>query len=229
MSTKKEQQTTHAAVNGDSRRRQLVLADVERMRVPRRYWKAQWDLVLPLDSEHREAVGRYMRNIVANVQKGWGLHLWGPNDTGKTAIACLVLMEARRWGFSGLFVRSPKLRQVIINNEKFDDSHSWLQRAERVDVLVIDDLGKEYRGDSSFAERMIEGLIRERQGSNRVTILTTNLASRGLVKGKEKTLDDMYQESMLKVMKASIYPQPVKGYNYRTAEEAALRSAMTFG
>jgi DNA replication protein DnaC len=228
MSTKKEQQTTPVAASGERQRRQLVLADVERMRVPRRYWKASWDLVLPLDAEHREAVGRYMRSIVANVKKGWGLHLWGPNDTGKTAVSCLVLMEARRWGFSGLFVRSPKLRQVIINSQKFDDSHSWLQRAERVDVLVIDDLGKEYRGDSSFAERMIEGLIRERQGSNKVTILTTNLAGRSHG-SKGESLEDMYQESMLRVMKASIYPQPVKGHNYREAEEAELRSAMTPG
>lgn len=228
MSTNKEQQKTPKADSGERSRRQLVLADVERMRVPRRYWKAEWDLVLPLDSEHREAVGHYMQSISANVRKGWGLHLWGPNDTGKTALACLVLMEARRWGFSGLFVRSPKLRQVIINSQKFDDSHNWLQRAERVDVLVIDDLGKEYRGDSSFAERMIEGLIRERQGSNKVTLLTTNLSGkRHGTKGD--SLESMYQESMLRVMKASIYPLPVKGHNYREAEEAELRSAMTPG
>lgn len=209
--------------SGSRQRRALVLADVERLHIPRRYWESSWAKVRPVGSEHHVLVGRFIGNVVASIRNGWGLHLWGPNDSGKTALACLVLMEARRWGFSGLFVRSPKLRQVDINNERFDDSHTWLQRAEGVDVLVIDDLGKEYRKENgSYAERMIEGLIRERQGAKRSTIVTTNLTG-------GKGLSDLYQESMLRVMQASIYPIRVEGHNYRLEEAQELSAAMAQG
>lgn len=202
------------------RRRELSGEDLERMMLPALFWGTTFDAVLPKESEHREIVGRFLSKIVEMVESGYGLYFYGDNDVGKSALASLLLKEARRWGFSGLFLRTERLRSARIEDERFDDATTVYRRAQSVDVLVLDDFGKEFRGDkSAFTDRLLEDVIRERITQVRTLIITSNLH-------KDKIVT-VYPQSIGRVMKTSILPVPVCGHNYREAEARDLKRILT--
>ncbi len=148
------------------------------------------------------------------VDNGIGLLLWGPNDQGKTGCAAVCLKAARRQRYSCLFVRAERLRSADLSRETFDGNLTLVQRARRVRCLVIDDLGKEHRGDSGYAHRFIEDLVRERISEKLSTIITTNMNP------KRGDLEKAYSKSFEHVLRSVLYPVPVKGHNYREVQAA---------
>jgi hypothetical protein len=90
-------------------------------------------------------------------------------------------------------------------------------------MLILDDLGKEYRSDRGYIERILESLIRERHNAKRATVLTAN----GSVVSKDGA--SIYSTSMIDALKASAYPVPVGGHDYREAEAAEISAAMAPG
>jgi len=220
MSTESPQKQTLKTLVGRERRA-LTAADLERMMLPREFWETTYGEISPEDSDHRQIIGRFMAKMPDVVDKGYGLLLWGPNGHGKSALASLILKEARRWGFVTLFVRSERLRSARLEKEAFDDAHTLFKRAMLVDVLVLDDLGKEVRGErSAFTDRAIEDLLRERVTQQRTTIITTNIP-------KDK-LTSVYPESLVHGIRAMIFPVHVEGHDYRTvATERMKRELLT--
>lgn len=208
---------------GRRRRRKLDRLDVERMLLPRKYWDVSWEQVRPEESTHKAVIRKFLLNIESNINNGYGLLLWGINNVGKTALAAIILMEARRWGFSALFLRSTRLRSAVLDGERFDDSSTMLQRAMKVDVLVIDDLGKEYRTEgSNFMEKLLEDLIRERAFDGRKsTIITTNMSPK-----EDGILVKTYRESMISTLKRCVFPVEVTGYDYALQEQESLYTAI---
>lgn len=214
MSTENQKQVLKILAGKE--RRALTAADLERMMLPREFWETSFGEVEPEASVHRQVIGKFMAKMPGVVEKGYGLLLWGPNGHGKSALASLVLKEARRWGFVALFVRSERLRSARLDKEVFDDAHTLFKRAMLVDVLVLDDLGKEVRGErSAFTDRSIEDLLRERVTQRRTTIITTNIS-------KDK-LDSVYPESLVHGIRAMIFPVHVEGHNYRLVAAERMR------
>jgi DNA replication protein DnaC len=148
---------------------------------------------------------------------GQGLHLHGPNGTGKTSIAVLAAMEALRLGASVLFVTAEQLRRASIEDIWFDESQLLLDRAREVDLLVVDDLGKEHRGDSGYAERLLEDVLRQRSSRRLTTIFTTNVPVGSAE--KKSGLFGIYSQSMLDVSRESMRPLQVSGANVRRSAE----------
>lgn len=66
------------------------------------------------------------------------------HNSGKSALASLICHEARRIDRIVYFVRSFELRDAVINKRPWDDGISVDDRVRKVDLLVIDDFGKEY-------------------------------------------------------------------------------------
>lgn len=186
---------------------QLTKEHLGRMRLPKRFWKVSFGDILPDSSEHKKIIKNYLSTIKDRFNDGCGLFLWGNNGTGKTSCAAVVAKEARRQGYLVLFVRSTSLRDGIINGEMFDDSNTLYDRMRSVDLLIIDDLGKEYSKEmGSYNEKMYEDLLRLRLDELKSTIITTNM---NFGKLKEK-----YKESMIKLMKGYYVPVEVKGHDY---------------
>jgi len=190
------------------------------MRLPKAYWEASLDKVLPTDSAHYKAVAEFVHRADEMVRMGVGLLLWGPNDQGKTGCAAVCLKAARQAGHSCLFARAERLRTAELSpRETFDGNITLVQRARRVGCLVIDDLGKEHRGESGFAHRFIEDLVRDRISEKLSTFITTNMNP------KKGDLEKAYSKSFEHVVRSVIYPVPVIGHNYREGqaqETAAL-------
>jgi len=166
---------TNVQFNGDLR--ELDRQDLERMRLPRRFWGCTVDDVSSESESGRSGldfVNRYFENFETFLNAGIGAVLWGANGRGKTGMAVVIAKMARRASRLVLFLAASDLKRVVIDNEVFDEEQTIWERACAVDVLVIDDLGKGTEDRTGFGMRLVDDLIRKRSAAQKVTLITTN-------------------------------------------------------
>jgi len=199
------------------------------MKLPKLYWTASMDKVLPADSIHRRQVQRYLDVLPAMLARGGGLYLWGPNRSGKTALAAIILKAVRRFRFQALYIRSSDLMELVNNRTRYDESTTVMQRAKQVDALGLDDLGKEHRTKAhAYNERITENLLRARAEDRLITIVTSNINPHQ-VDGKPSQLERIYPESMVRLMREVLVPVPVAGHDYGAELGAELRAILEGG
>lgn len=182
------------------------------MRLPERFWDTSF---AQIDPDLQPVIESYLRKIDDHLDKGEGLMLWGKNGTGKTSAATVVAKEVRRRGASVLYVTAERLRQSVLEKEMFDGDQLLVDRARRVDFLLLDDLGKEHSGSTGFSERLFEDLVRERSSQKRAIFLTTNQDTKEMV--------DHYKVSMIEVLKETVVPVRVQGPNRRNDAQVEMR------
>lgn len=189
---------------------------LRRLNIGRRYWGAS----LPDGSETFHSVCRkYVSRLPAFCGKGVGLFLWGDNSRGKTYTATAILQECARQGYSAYCVLADSLRTMYISPEMFDPSMSTVQRVETVEILLIEDLGKEYTGKGSgWAELCFENLLRRRTRERLVTIITTNLSPRDF---KER-----YKESAQAICLENMIAVQVKGEDHRSRIQQSIQEML---
>lgn len=117
------------------------------------------------------------------------LTLAGPVGVGKThlaaAVACEWLEGGRRVSFITAQGLLNRLRDAYDSGRRFSDE---LARFERVDLLVLDDLGME-KG-TPWGESVLDGLIDSRYINRRHTIITTNARGQDLTPRMASRLRD---------------------------------------
>lgn len=156
-------------------RPKLTTADLLRANIPRRYWEVSFDKV-PETAPYRGAVQKYLTNLGQHLERGEGLFLTHPtNGTGKTALAALVAKRALRLGYRAYYTMSEVYKTAVVQNQMFDEAQTVYDRARDVELLVLDDFGKEHKGASGWIESELENLIRERVQQRKTTVLTANI------------------------------------------------------
>ena len=211
-----------------SLRRELTREDMERMRIPLRYWKVSYDGI-SAERQHvrpdllsaQETALSYLSQLDEMSSDGVGLLLWGPNGTGKTSMAVVIAKEFRRRGHRVLFVEAASLKQYVINKVYFDGDEGELywDRAMSVDVLVLDDFGKGTQDRTGFGARLFDELIRHRNAEKRVTFLTTNMDPR-------EGLAEELLESTMHSLKECVIPVEVTGQDRRDAILTEMRDRL---
>lgn len=195
-------------------RRKLTIGDVRRANLPERYWEASLN-VIPDRLVYKSKVEKYLDNLVEMMDQGIGLYLWSAeHGTGKTSIASLIAKEALRYGKTVFFEESSRLKGMLINKEQFEEGTSIEARMMMVDVLILDDVGKEYRTSSGYAENVIETLVRARVQKVKTTIMTGNI--------HPKDMQKIYSEDFSALLKESVVPVNVTGHDFREARAKAL-------
>lgn len=209
-------------------RRELTRDDMERMRIPLRYWKVTFDgisaersRVNPDAPSAQEVVRSYLGQLEEMAEDGVGLLLHGDNGRGKTSIAVVVAKEFRRRGRSVLFIEAAQLRHYVIKNVYFDgdDGESYFDRAMSVDVLVLDDFGKGTQDKTGFGMDLFDSLIRHRNAEKLVTFITTNMNPRD-------QLPKELLQSTMHSLKECVIPVEVIGDDQRDMIGAELRSRL---
>jgi len=195
-----------------------------RMQVPENLWSVRLSEVRGEIRGHEKDLRQLLSYYCANIQKmigqGYGFLLYGANGNGKTSAALVAAMEARRWGYTALFMAAAKLKEHVIQKTLFDDEQTVWERAHEVDVLVIDDVGKGSLDSKGFGERILDELIRARAARGKVTILTTNMTPDRLK--KTETL----KKSTFETLKECVLPVCVTGTDFRTEKREELVRAM---
>lgn len=181
----------------------LTTADLERANIPRDYWKVRFNRIPETAPYHKE-VGLYLRDIDREVDEGHGVYLFHPtNGTGKTGIACLLGKRALLRGFTVYYSMCEAYKSNVVRNIMFDAYQSVYDRARHVDLLILDDFGKEHKGASGWIESELENLIRERVQAGKATLITSNLDPR--------TIKEVYSVDFSSVLKQGCYILSVPG------------------
>jgi DNA replication protein DnaC len=118
---------------------------------------------------------------------GLGIMLVGEPGHGKTTLASVALQELlRTMPFEGshpaMFMDYPKfLRYQKASWDEEDESKKILidrmygDEKNSIELFILDDLGKEYRTSTGWAENTFDALLRSRFNAGLPTIVTTNV------------------------------------------------------
>lgn len=169
-------------------------ADGLRPSIPQRFrssvladWKTDADTL-----EAWENTSAYLDDIETYRQDGVGITYSGYAGRGKTMLACIVANHAMAKGYTAHFLKLSAHHQMYLR--MFDLKDAWAKMGDegayeewrdiqrrldtirkKIDFLVIDDVGKEHRTSSGFAEDGFDFLLRDRYDRGLPTIMTTNL------------------------------------------------------
>lgn len=153
----------------------LTKSHLQYMNIGRRYWGATRE---GMTDHQRSCLQSYLDKLEGAISRGIGLFLWGTNNVGKSYISALLCKVV--WGqyrVTSYCVTSAALKLCWVEDTPAhpDSSELMRDRVREARFLVIDDLGKEYRSGSEFAEAQLGFLLRERVRNNLVTCFTSNL------------------------------------------------------
>lgn len=198
--------------------KRLTVADMKRANVPSRFWNVKLSEI-PEHLEYRDKVRKYLEKMDEMLENGIGLFLYSDeNSTGKTSIAVLALKQALRLRRTAYFEESGRLKAALIRAEEFEENIPIERRIRTVDLLVLDDVGKEYRTESGFAENTIESVLRDRSQSMRPTILTSNL--------KPNKIEQVYSADLAALLRETMIPLRISGYDWRALKAEELRQML---
>ena len=121
-----------------------------------------------------------------------GLFLYGHNGSGKTTIACLLLLTFKKQGRDVLRITMTKLQQDFY--EEWRIPEIALFRG----VLFIDEVGKEYKTKQEHSEILLEYVLKYRAERRLVTILASN--------SDIKYLNQRYGATVNSILKGKFLP-----------------------
>lgn len=144
--------------------------------IPRRYWPLEIEDTFVQDQDGLTFIKDVIANIADVVRKGLSISLFGTRGCGKTTLTIYTLKAGLRAGFSGYFILMESLLSLI--KESFDsaDAKERLKDIRSVDILVLDDLGREYVAKQEFVVARLDELFRWRDSMGLSTLFSSNLS-----------------------------------------------------
>lgn len=150
-----------------------------------RYQRVSWTDAVGVAPGVMDEVFQYFDQAEANISTGTGLTLWSENKgTGKTLMAALLLKGLLSRGYDGYFTQFNEMLDAHTDGWRDKDERAWFTKTIRnAGVLVVDDMGREYKGRSEVVEAMFDSVIRARVAASRPTIITTNYTPDQMLQG----------------------------------------------
>jgi len=193
------------------------------MNLGKRFWGAYIKGFRP--QQQSESLQNYLDNWPEFLRAGMGVFVWGSNSVGKTHVAAALCKAVwGRYRVSSYLVTAEELKECWIDNsiEAHPGSHEFMvERILDVRFLFIDDLAKEYRTESGFAENKLGNLLRRRQKEFKVTSVTTNLSP--------TQFKGVYGESSFELTKEGMIPCKIEGENMRERVLKNIRQQIKSG
>lgn len=197
---------------------ELTEAHLHYMNIGERFWGASLE---GLTEQQAKALGDYPEKLHAAISRGLGLFLWGPNGTGKSYITAALCKHVwRMWRVTSYCVTAAELKEAWINDvpASVQSTETMTERAEQARFFVIDDLGKEHRAASGFAENKFGALLRHRARTRRTTVITSNLNPKEFV--------EIYGTSVGALAKECMWPVQLKSEDMRDKVAGRIRHFM---
>lgn len=161
------------------------------------YWDVTFDK-FDSDQVAKEEVMKYCDNIENARKNGLGIVFTGSNGTGKTMLASLILIKARKKKYKVYFITFTELLDFI--KKSFDNEYykTYIEsNIKNADFLCLDELGAEYRPKEleSFCVAQLSSLSRFRKRNNLCTLATTNLNKQDFISTYGKTINSLFSGS----------------------------------
>lgn len=199
--------------------KKLTVDDIERARIPKRFWTVSFRKIA--DCDYKLKIKNYALKIEDMIKDGIGLFIYSKeNSTGKTSIAVVIVKQALKIKKTALFVRADELKDAKISHKVFDEESSLIDRALKVDLLVIDDADKEYKGGSNYAGTLVETIIRDRSQRKMATIITSNRTPGEIAEIYTRDLAELLTECMIPI---KIVGESEGGVNWRKKIASEIR------
>jgi len=157
----------------------------------------------------------YIDNADSYIDRGIGLYMHGPVGTGKTLVANLVLKELVKRGrncYATTF--SSTVEQFTAGWNSAEDKQRFADRFMYSEVLLLDDLGREFRRSTGLHQTTFDHILRTRVQAGRPTLLTTNMVRQEVKTG--------YGAAILSLLKEQSIDVPLEGADFR--EQAHSRT-----
>lgn len=161
------------------------------------YWDVTFDK-FESDQVAKEDVVKYCDNLDNARQLGLGIIFHGENGTGKSMLANLILIAAKKKKYTVYFTTFEQLLTTIKNTFDHSSNNEYykkhLEKIKNVDFLCLDELGAEYRTRDleSFSVAQLSSLSKFRRRNNLCTIVTTNLDENDFNKIYGKTINSLF-------------------------------------
>lgn len=129
-----------------------------------------------------EIAKEYADNFAHHRKNGDGLYIEGTNGTGKTHLAAAIALQLIGEGIPVICKASSDLLLDIKKSfyNECTREHEILDVYKKVDLLIIDDLGKEQCSDWSMST--LYSIMNDRYEDMKPTIITTNYNTDNLIK-----------------------------------------------
>ena len=161
------------------------------------------------DKKVLKVVTDYIENIDGNLEHGKGLFFIGNNGVGKTYLTTSILKEAVEQKKTAQFSSLGGLVELFTAGWHSESEKRRFQtKIRNVEILAIDDVGKEYRGGSGLSEVIFDNLIRYRVQRKKTTVLTSNQ--------NPKDIKTLYGASIASLLNECVKIVKVSGEDYRS-------------
>ncbi|MGW9067878.1 ATP-binding protein [Streptomyces yangpuensis] len=149
------------------------------------YQRLTWDDVSAVPPNIVEQVMGYAVAAARNIAAGRSVILWSVSPgTGKTLLLSLLCKALMVQGVQIHFSQFNEIIDLFTSSWRDQaEREQWNRRVRNVDVLAIDDMGKEAKGRLEMVEAMVDQIIRARVSDSAPIAITTNLTPQQIQEG----------------------------------------------
>lgn len=201
-----ERQKAQALVEEQEKRRQRIADILGRSGIKKRYLSRSFEnfIVNDVNRKAYEIAKSYVDNWQENKDKGEGLYFEGTCGTGKTHLAVAIAMKLINQGVPVICKTSIDLLASIKQSYERDSTvneEDVIEAYNTVDLLVIDDLGKERATEWSVP--ILYRIINDRYENMLPTVITTNYNTDDLIDKLNASNDNEKAEAIISRFKGS--------------------------
>ncbi len=160
----------------------------------------------------------YAENYILMRKNGKGLRLVGPCGIGKTHLAAAIAQTTIEMGFEVIFLTPIELfSQIKKTYSNGGDEYSVLNKYKQVELLILDDLGKEQV--TEWGLKQLYDIINYRYDYKKTLIITTNYSDDDLIKRYTLNGDDSTARAIVSRLKEMTVYSPLCGDDWRGKRE----------
>lgn len=201
-----ELRKAQAIAEEQEQKRQKIEAILGRSGIKKRYLSRSFEnfIVNDVNRKAYEIAKSYVDNWQENKDKGEGLYFEGTCGTGKTHLAVAIAMKLINQGVPVICKTSIDLLASIKQSYERDSTvneEDVIEAYNTVDLLVIDDLGKERATEWSVP--ILYRIINDRYENMLPTVITTNYNTDDLIDKLNASNDNEKAEAIISRFKGS--------------------------
>jgi DNA replication protein DnaC len=153
--------------------------------IPLNYQRLGWDDVRAVPEHIVAEVMDYALQAARRIAAGRNLVLWSKNPgTGKTLLLALLAKFLMANGWQVHFSQFNEVLDLFTSSWRDkDEKEHWTRRVRNVDILAMDDMGKENKGRIDVVDDMVDRIIRSRVSDAAPTIITSNRSPQEIQEG----------------------------------------------